>query len=89
MITDFGSARRIRQEPARTNLDETEEQAETKLEDGPEPVLDATISEATNTITLTKSSFTLRWAAPEVLKDEDKGIEADIWSFGWVCYEAS
>lgn len=62
---------------------------EVKPEETQEAVLDATVFESTNTITLTKSGFTLRWAAPEVVMDEFKGIEADIWSFGWVCYEVS
>lgn len=79
VITDFGSARRIRSKSARPD-----DQSKKNLS---EPGLEAIISEANNTITLTKNNFSLRWAAPEVLKDEDKGTAADIWSFGWVCYE--
>lgn len=38
-------------------------------------------------ITLTGPVYTLRWAAPEVLKDEAFGLASDIWAFGWICWE--
>lgn len=87
IITDFGSAHRVSCNSAGDEEMERQGRAEPTSEEGPEAVLDATVCESTNTITLTKSSFTLRWAAPEVLKEEDRDIKADIWSFGWVCYE--
>lgn len=42
-----------------------------------------------NTMTITSGDYTLRWAAPEVLAEEEAGTSADIWSFGWVCSEVS
>ncbi|KIO21835.1 hypothetical protein M407DRAFT_79907, partial [Tulasnella calospora MUT 4182] len=32
-------------------------------------------------------SYTLRWAAPELLKEEEFGTACDIWALGWVAYE--
>lgn len=83
IITDFGSARRIRRKVPLS--------VATMGHSGdmrrPEPVLETTVCESTNTITVSRLNFTLRWAAPEVLQDEDQDIKADIWSFGWVCFE--
>ncbi|KIO33152.1 hypothetical protein M407DRAFT_49253, partial [Tulasnella calospora MUT 4182] len=31
--------------------------------------------------------YTLRWAAPELLKDEPSSLKVDIWAFGWISYE--
>ena len=81
MITDFGSARR---------LAERDRQAQTKQIDSPaQPVfvLEATVDAATNTITLTGNQYTLRWAAPELLKDEEPCLGSDIWALGWIFYE--
>lgn len=83
VITDFGSARFVRKRPDRPT-----DSGEPASEQQPQGlVLDVTVCESTNTITLTRSSFTLRWAAPEVLNDGYGGTEGDIWSFGWICYE--
>lgn len=39
-------------------------------------------------LTLTGPAWSLRWAAPEVVKEEDPpGLPSDIWSAGWVCWE--
>ncbi|KIO20124.1 hypothetical protein M407DRAFT_81907 [Tulasnella calospora MUT 4182] len=31
--------------------------------------------------------YTLRWAAPELLMDDEPGLWSDIWALGWICYE--
>lgn len=84
MITDFGSARRVRPMAI-----DRETQVVDNRETAADPSLKVTVCERDKTITITRSNFTLRWAAPEVLNEEDRAVSADIWSFGWVCYEAS
>ncbi|KIO18584.1 hypothetical protein M407DRAFT_83778, partial [Tulasnella calospora MUT 4182] len=81
VITDFGSARRLTQEDIGNQAQkiETEEQSA--------PSLEATFTASANTITLTGNEFTLRWAAPELLSDNNPSIEIDIWALGWIAYE--
>ncbi|KIO16728.1 hypothetical protein M407DRAFT_85681, partial [Tulasnella calospora MUT 4182] len=38
-------------------------------------------------LTLTGPSWSLRWAAPEVVKGATPSLPCDIWSAGWVCWE--
>ncbi|KIO16809.1 hypothetical protein M407DRAFT_62296, partial [Tulasnella calospora MUT 4182] len=33
------------------------------------------------------TQYTLRWAAPELLMDDEPGLWSDIWSLGWIWYE--
>ncbi|KIO16363.1 hypothetical protein M407DRAFT_86092, partial [Tulasnella calospora MUT 4182] len=42
---------------------------------------------STNTITLTGSKYTIRWAAPEQLTENQSSLASDIWSLGWIVYE--
>ncbi|KIO21577.1 hypothetical protein M407DRAFT_80252, partial [Tulasnella calospora MUT 4182] len=42
---------------------------------------------AASTLTLTGSTYTIRWAAPELLQDERPCLRSDIWALGWVAYE--
>ncbi|KAG8929368.1 hypothetical protein FRC01_004444 [Tulasnella sp. 417] len=77
LITDFGSARRL--------ADAETEQVGNERQ--PAPRLEATFCAATNTITLTGNEYTLRWAAPELLKDEAPTVKIDIWALGWIAYE--
>lgn len=81
ILTDFGSARRVNE--AKPDAPSSPD------ENGDEAVraLNITVDEVANTMTITSGDYTLRWAAPEVLAEEDTGTEADIWSFGWVCSE--
>ncbi|KIO23327.1 hypothetical protein M407DRAFT_27175 [Tulasnella calospora MUT 4182] len=81
IITDFGSARRIKARAPNTQTSQSENGAL------PELVLKTTICETTNTITLTGNKYTLRWAAPELLMDDEPGLWSDVWSLGWICYE--
>lgn len=47
-----------------------------------------TVTTEANRLTLTGPAWSLRWAAPEVVKEEAKpGLPSDIWSAGWVCWE--
>lgn len=49
-----------------------------------------TIIPSANQWTLTGPAWSLRWAAPEVVKGEvDPGLPSDIWSAGWVCWEVA
>ncbi|KAG9021614.1 hypothetical protein FS837_007136, partial [Tulasnella sp. UAMH 9824] len=39
-------------------------------------------------ITLTGPAWTVRWAAPELLKGGLPGLGSNIWALGWICWEA-
>ncbi|KIO33115.1 hypothetical protein M407DRAFT_17980 [Tulasnella calospora MUT 4182] len=81
LITDFGSARRVRE----GDPDAEKEQVETGRQ--PAERLEASFCASTNTITLTGCEYTLRWAAPELLNDEPPTVRVDIWALGWIAYE--
>ncbi|KIO32110.1 hypothetical protein M407DRAFT_18924 [Tulasnella calospora MUT 4182] len=88
VLTDFGSARRIRRYSARDPssprvevISQRELSTGAKLE---QPRVE--YSAVTETLTLSAPGYTLRWAAPEVL-DGRPGLPGDIWSFAWVCWE--
>ncbi|KAG9050006.1 hypothetical protein FS837_008186 [Tulasnella sp. UAMH 9824] len=92
VITDFGSARCLRDDHVHPIIKPKE------TEDKPRPATDPTTSEphltleaffsaTASTITLTGSSYTLRWAAPEVLLDDKPCLRSDIWALGWIAYE--
>ncbi|KAG9026763.1 hypothetical protein FS837_004513, partial [Tulasnella sp. UAMH 9824] len=81
IITDFGSAHH----PAVTSPRKDRER--TADEPQPAPSLEATLCPLTNTITLTCSKYTLRWAAPELLAEDDASPASDIWALGCVAYE--
>ncbi|KIO24863.1 hypothetical protein M407DRAFT_76396 [Tulasnella calospora MUT 4182] len=50
-------------------------------------VFNVTFCASTMTISLTGNNYTLRWAAPEVLKWDEAGLQSDIWALGWVAFE--
>ncbi|KAG8953788.1 kinase suppressor of Ras 2 [Tulasnella sp. 424] len=93
VIIDFGSARPI-EEPT---LPKARVQKATMIPS--EPLVDMQALNMTpprvelksleTLITLTGPAWTLRWAAPELVSDEDAGLASDIWAFGWICWEAS
>lgn len=59
-----------------------------EAEEGDYP--EVTIVATANQLTLTGPVWTLRWAAPEIVKEEERpGLASDIWSAGWVCWEVS
>lgn len=85
VITDFGSARRI---TGKTKDPDTPiAQTENKSKSAPALEFEATFEASTNTLTLTGNKYTLRWAAPELLLDDEPRLGSDIWSLGWICYE--
>ncbi|KIO23338.1 hypothetical protein M407DRAFT_214839 [Tulasnella calospora MUT 4182] len=61
----------------------------TLTQNKPQPALEfqATFCASTNTMTLTGNQYTLRWAAPELLNDDESGLWSDIWALGWIFYE--
>ncbi|KAG8962272.1 hypothetical protein FRC00_009904 [Tulasnella sp. 408] len=79
-ITDFGSARRLPQQGPDIN---------TMLESQLLPVNSpcARFNTSTKTITLTGNNYTLRWAAPELLLEDQLSLWSDIWALGWIAYE--
>ncbi|KAG9042552.1 hypothetical protein FS837_010731 [Tulasnella sp. UAMH 9824] len=83
VITDFGSA----SHPVPQDLEK--ERARAKIEPQPAPLPEATFHPLTNTITLTCNQYTLRWAAPELLAEDEASLASDIWALGCVVYEVS
>ncbi|KIO28997.1 hypothetical protein M407DRAFT_21898 [Tulasnella calospora MUT 4182] len=81
VITDFGSAHH----PVAKDLNKERERASEEPESAPS--LEATLCPSTNTITLTCKHYTVRWAAPELLEEEESSLASDIWALGWVAYE--
>src|ERR1700743_992978 len=80
VITDFGSARRL------TQHDPNKQMAQ--VHNKPQP-FQASFCTSSKTITLTGNNYTLRWAAPEVLSDDEMSLWSDIWAFGWIAYEVN
>ncbi|KIO23111.1 hypothetical protein M407DRAFT_56824, partial [Tulasnella calospora MUT 4182] len=54
---------------------------------GSAPSPEAMFCPSTNTITLTRNKYTLRWAAPELLGKDDASLASDVWALGCVAYE--
>ncbi|KIO18618.1 hypothetical protein M407DRAFT_31729 [Tulasnella calospora MUT 4182] len=81
VITDFGSARH------HTTKGPNRERE--RVENDPQPVAspEATFCPSTNTITMTCNQYTLRWAAPELLVEDDASLASDVWALGCVAYE--
>ncbi|KAG8922738.1 hypothetical protein FRC01_013673 [Tulasnella sp. 417] len=86
VITDFGSARRMRRDSATDSPWPTFDELFTRSEGGfTQPQLE--YSAVTGTLTLSSPGYTDRWAAPEVLVYEWFGPPGDIWSFAWISWE--
>ncbi|KIO20739.1 hypothetical protein M407DRAFT_50882, partial [Tulasnella calospora MUT 4182] len=45
------------------------------------------IAASGESITMTGPAWTIRWAAPELLKGDLPGLGSDVWAFGWICWE--
>ncbi|KAG9041720.1 hypothetical protein FS837_011835 [Tulasnella sp. UAMH 9824] len=80
-ITDFGSARRLPQNDPNMQIQETG----TRLPSAQSP--SAAFCASTKTVTLTGNKYTLRWAAPELLLQDQLSLWSDIWALGWIAYE--
>ncbi|KAG8930458.1 hypothetical protein FRC01_002740 [Tulasnella sp. 417] len=90
VIADFGSARRLGEEASRKQVKRDGEtpQPTGEVTTGDESItVQALFSGTTSTITLSGNSYTIRWAAPELLKEEQPCLRSDIWALGWIAYE--
>lgn len=90
VITDFGSSRALRnigsKAPDSTNLLEMSRTSTTEEETA--ACNQITVVTTRDQLTLTGPAWSLRWAAPEVVRDgEQPSLPSDIWSAGWVCWE--
>ncbi|KAG8921276.1 hypothetical protein FRC01_000326 [Tulasnella sp. 417] len=90
LITDFGSARHLRNDGVAKQPKEDADKPRPATDASPNEqhiTLEALFSATTSTLSLTGSSYTLRWAAPELLQDEQRHLRSDIWALGWIAYE--
>ncbi|KIO18076.1 hypothetical protein M407DRAFT_32246 [Tulasnella calospora MUT 4182] len=91
LIIDFGSARHLRNDHVRKQAKESEDKPEpathTIAAGDDQVTLQALFSATATTLTLTGNSYTIRWAAPELLQDENPCLRSDIWALGWIAYE--
>ncbi|KAG8894199.1 hypothetical protein FRC00_009343, partial [Tulasnella sp. 408] len=91
MITDFGSARQLRDadnQEADQGVGQTAQKAATTTEFATRTQTDIKIMATAYQLTLTGPACSLRWAAPEVVNaEEDLCLSSDIWSAAWVCWE--
>ncbi|KIO17802.1 hypothetical protein M407DRAFT_32524 [Tulasnella calospora MUT 4182] len=89
VITDFGSARILRQTQelnpdAGTRLEALASSAFPKNSGPPQ----FTVTASETALTLTGPACSLRWAPPEVLNGEALDLAGDIWALGWIAWEA-
>ncbi|KIO19723.1 hypothetical protein M407DRAFT_30614 [Tulasnella calospora MUT 4182] len=93
VITDFGSARTV------SSVEEGAFKAVpvAKVTTTPHPTamslqeaeaLTVEIAPSGDFITMTGPAWTVRWAAPELLRGDLPGLASDIWALGWICWEA-
>lgn len=90
VITDFGSARRIKPmlgTAVKSGTFGTDRRQQTlTIKQGAEaPTIE--IASSGEFITMTGPAWTLRWAAPELLHGDLPGLPSDIWALGWICWE--
>lgn len=83
VITDFGSAHRI----IAQDLSKDRKRTAGQLKDAMS--LETTFCASTNTISITGNQYTLRWAAPEILLEDQFSLRSDTWALGWVAYEVN
>ncbi|KIO33660.1 hypothetical protein M407DRAFT_17619 [Tulasnella calospora MUT 4182] len=89
IITDFGSARALRYvESKESDQGTVSEMSGPSTEEEAAASHQITIVPTGDQLTLTGPAWTLRWAAPEIFRDEEQpGLPSDIWAAGWVCWE--
>lgn len=59
-------------------------------EEGTAAYNEITVVTSKDQSTLSDPAWSLRWAAPEVVRDGERpSLPSDIWSAGWVCWEVS
>ncbi|KIO21117.1 hypothetical protein M407DRAFT_29277 [Tulasnella calospora MUT 4182] len=88
VITDFGSARAVDPATGVHTTTVTERQDQTATTAPEMERLKVEIAASGESITMTGPAWTVRWAAPELLRGELPGLPSDIWAFGWICWEA-
>ncbi|KAG8935226.1 hypothetical protein FRC01_005482 [Tulasnella sp. 417] len=86
IITDFVSARLQYLDAPSSGNAGSETGSDGESESGPDP-LTVEYSTATDTLLFTGPESSLRWAAPEVLTNENRSLASDIWACGWIAWE--
>ncbi|KAG8901177.1 hypothetical protein FRC00_008560 [Tulasnella sp. 408] len=89
VITDFGSARVIRQDQGLETKSIAHEAASasqdlSKWHNPP----NFTLTVSGTTLTLTGPAWSSRWGAPEVHRGEALDLASDVWALGWIAWEA-
>lgn len=91
MVTDFGSARVLRDRNGKQP--DPEQISLFKPTPIPENDEDFTGPERLELVTvlqsLTGPAWSTRWASPERLNGQSPDLPSDIWALGWVCWEVS
>ncbi|KAG9018295.1 hypothetical protein FRB90_011625 [Tulasnella sp. 427] len=87
VITDFGSARRIRQTDSLGVNGGAPAPLHNFATEGEDAIGDVQLTATGDGVTLTAGKYTLRWAAPERLNEDRESLACDIWSLGWIAYE--
>ncbi|KAG9031538.1 hypothetical protein FS837_002955, partial [Tulasnella sp. UAMH 9824] len=92
VITDFGSARAIDSETGEvvSSVQEAKQNGtpgQTSTETATTEALKIEVPGANEFITMTGPAWTVRWAAPELLKGGLPNLGSDIWALGWICWE--
>ncbi|KAG8978384.1 hypothetical protein FRC05_010629 [Tulasnella sp. 425] len=91
IITDFGSACPITERRPETSKRERSftEKNTTGTEGDLNRRIESLVSFVQSLSSQTSSgpAWTLRWASPEVLDNEQPGLASDIWALGWVFWE--
>ncbi|KAG9038121.1 hypothetical protein FS837_001312 [Tulasnella sp. UAMH 9824] len=91
LITDFGSARVLDPRSGSTSGDLPTSNRKLPLNMDPSTNTNspkAELAQSGQCITMTGPTWTLRWAAPELLEGRLPDFASDIWAFGWICWEA-
>ncbi|KAG8925664.1 hypothetical protein FRC01_009850 [Tulasnella sp. 417] len=90
LITDFGSARHLENDHGGRTPKQTRDNPQSAGDPSAAEefiTLEALFSDTASTLSLTRSSYTIRWAAPELLQDDEPCLGSDIWALGWIAYE--
>ncbi|KIO27213.1 hypothetical protein M407DRAFT_23520, partial [Tulasnella calospora MUT 4182] len=89
IITDFGSARAVNSAIQDVHVHNATKGGHGHSAEPPTTKpLTAEIAASGEFITMTGPAWTIRWAAPELLKGGLPGLGSDVWAFGWICWEA-
>ncbi|KIO18468.1 hypothetical protein M407DRAFT_225548, partial [Tulasnella calospora MUT 4182] len=88
VITDFGSARiQTEARGSETTASSPRRQAASTNVPHYDGCPEVTVSTANAELTLTGPGWSFRWAAPEILNEEDLCLASDIWALGWIAWE--